>query len=99
MQAKSLQSCLPLCDHVDWGPPGSSIHGILQARILEWVAISSSRGSSRPRDQAHVSYVSSIGRQVLYQYCHLGSPSSNNKLLLVTLLNTNTTITTNNNSY
>ena len=38
------QSCLTLCDPMDFGPPGSSIHGILQARILEWVAISFSRG-------------------------------------------------------
>ena len=38
--AKSLQSCLTLCDPIDSSPPGSSIHGILQARILEWVAIS-----------------------------------------------------------
>ena len=44
------QSCLILCDPVDCSPPGSSVHGILQARILEWVAISSSRGSSLPRD-------------------------------------------------
>ena len=42
--AKSLQSCLTLCNRVDCSPPGSSVHGILQARILEWVAISSSRG-------------------------------------------------------
>ena len=41
--AKSLQSCLTLCDHIDGSPPGSSIPGILQARILEWVAISFSR--------------------------------------------------------
>ena len=41
--------CLILCDPVDWSPPGYSVHGILQARILEWVAISFSRGSSRPR--------------------------------------------------
>ena len=46
--------------------PGSSAHGILQAKILEWVAVSSSRGSSRPRDQTHISYVSCIGRRVLY---------------------------------
>ena len=49
-------------------PPGSSVHGILQGRILEWVAISSSRASSQPRDQIHVSCVSCIGRQVLYHY-------------------------------
>ena len=40
--AKSLQSCLTLCDPIDGSPPGSSVHGILQARTLEWVAISSS---------------------------------------------------------
>ena len=40
------QSCLTLCDPVDCSPPGSSVHGILQARVLEWVAISFSRGSS-----------------------------------------------------
>ena len=43
------QSCLTLCDPMDCGPPGFSVHGISQARILEWVVISSSRGSSRPR--------------------------------------------------
>ena len=48
------QSCLPLCDPMDYSPPGSSVHGIFQARILEWVAISYSRGSSRPRDQTCV---------------------------------------------
>ena len=47
--AKSLQSCPTLCDPMDCGLPGSSIHGILWAKILEWVAMSSSRGSSRPR--------------------------------------------------
>ena len=52
----------------------SSVHGILQAKILEWVAMSSSRGSFQPRDRTHVSYVSYIGRQVLYHECHLGSP-------------------------
>ena len=46
-----------LCDPVDCGPPGSSVHGILQARILEWGAISFSRGSSRPRDQTQVSRI------------------------------------------
>ena len=51
MHDQSLQSCLPLCDPVDRSPPGSSIHGILQARILEWVAMSFSRQSSQPRDK------------------------------------------------
>ena len=45
------QSCLTLCDPMNYSPPGSSVHGILQARILEWVAMLSSRGSSQPRDQ------------------------------------------------
>ena len=44
------QSCLPLCDPMDCSPPDSSVHRVPQERILEWVAISSSRGSSRPRD-------------------------------------------------
>ena len=65
MCAKSLQLCLPLCNPMDCSPPGSSVHGILQAGILQWVAIPSSRGSSWPRDQTHISYVSCIGRWVL----------------------------------
>ena len=64
MHAKSLH-CVQLCDPVDYSPPGSFVHGILQARILEWVAMPSSRGSTQPRDQTHVSYVSGIGRQIL----------------------------------
>ena len=50
-----LQSCLTLWDHVDYSPPGSSVHGALQARILEWVAMSFSRESCWPRDRTHVS--------------------------------------------
>ena len=50
-------SLVRLCDPVDCSPPGSSVHGILQAGILEWVAISFFRGSSRPRDQTQVSRV------------------------------------------
>ena len=50
MKVLVAQSCLTLCDPVDCSPPGSSVHGILQARILGWVAISFSRGSSQPRD-------------------------------------------------
>ena len=49
------QSCLTLCDPRDCSPPGSSVHEIFQARILEWVAIFFSRGSSQPRDQTQVS--------------------------------------------
>ena len=50
------QSCLTLCNPVDCSLPGSSVHGILQARILEGVAVSFSRGSSRPRDRMYISY-------------------------------------------
>ena len=49
------QSCPTLCDSTDCGPPGSSAHGVLQGRILEWVAVPFSRGSSQPRDRTHVS--------------------------------------------
>ena len=62
---KSLQSCLTLCDPMNCSPPGSSVHRILHARILEWVAIPSSTGSSRPGDRIHVSYISCTGRQIL----------------------------------
>ena len=62
MRAMSLQSCLTLCDPMDYSLPGSFAHGILQTRIPEWVAICFSRGPSQPRDQTHVSYVSYIGR-------------------------------------
>ena len=51
------QLCLTLCDPMDYSPPGSSICGIFQARILEWVAIPFSRGSSQPRDQTHISCI------------------------------------------
>ena len=53
-KVKIAQSYLTLCDPVGCSPPGSSVHGILQARIQEWVAISYSRGSSQPRDRTHV---------------------------------------------
>ena len=62
------QSCPTLCDPMDCRLPGSSVHGILQARTLEWVAISSSRGSSQPRDWTHVSCISCIGRWILYHF-------------------------------
>ena len=63
--AQSLQMCPTLCDSMKCSPPGSSVHGIPQAGILEWVAMSSSRGSSPPRNQT---WVSCIGRQVLYSW-------------------------------
>ena len=69
------QSCPILCDPMGCSPPGFSVHGIFQARILEQVAISFSRGSSRHRDQICVSWVSCIGRCVLYQLRHQGSVS------------------------
>ena len=53
--AKSLQLCPTLCGPVDCSPPSSSVSGILQARILDWVAMPSSRESSRPRNRTHIS--------------------------------------------
>ena len=50
-------ACLTLCDPVDCSPPGSSVHGILQATALEWVAVHFSRGSSWPRDRTQVSCI------------------------------------------
>ena len=66
MCPKSLQSCLTLCDPKARSLPGSSVHGILKARILEWVAMPSSRGSSPPRDRTHVSDVSCSGTFNIY---------------------------------
>ena len=60
------QSRPAFCDPVGCSPPGSCVHGILQARILEQVTISSSRASSQPRDRTLISSVSGTGRQVLY---------------------------------
>ena len=57
----------------DCSPEGSSVHGILRARILDWLAMPFSRGSSWPRDQTLVSFISCIGRWVLYHWRHLGS--------------------------
>ena len=56
-ESEVAQSCPTLCDPVDCSSPGSSVHGILQARMLEWVAISFSRGSSQPRDRTQVSRI------------------------------------------
>ena len=53
------QSCPTLCNPMDWSLPGSSVHGTLQARIMEWVAITFSRVSSQPRDQTQLSCIAS----------------------------------------
>ena len=66
IHAKLLQSSLTLCDPMDYSSPGSSVHGILQVRVLEWVARLFSRGSSQPRDGTRVSYVSCVDRRILY---------------------------------
>ena len=63
--AKSLQSCLTLCDPGVYGLPGSSVHGILQAIVLEWVAMPSFRNPPNPGIQP-TSLMSYFGRQVLY---------------------------------
>ena len=63
--------CLPLCNPMDCSLPGSSIHGIFQARVLEWLAISFSRGSSQPRDQI---YISCISRRILYHWATPETP-------------------------
>ena len=69
------QSCLFLCDIMDCNPPGSSVHGILQARVLEWVAMPFSRRYSRQGSNSCL-FISCIGRQILYQLSHLDSPGS-----------------------
>ena len=74
MLSKSLQLCLTHCDSMDGSLPGSSVQGIVQARILEWVARSSSKGPSQPKDGTTVSTVFCIGREVLYRQHHLGNP-------------------------
>ena len=60
-ESEVTQSCPTLCHPMDCSLPGTSIHGILQARLLEWVAIAFSRGSSQPRDGTRVSYI--VGRR------------------------------------
>ena len=63
-------------DPLDCRPPGSSVHGIFQAKILEWDAISSSRGSSRPKDWTHISCVSWTAVRIFLQLSHLGNPKA-----------------------
>ena len=70
------QSCLTLCDPMDCRPPDSSVHGISQARMLEWVAMPSSRASFWSRDQPRISCISCISRRFLYHWEALPSPYS-----------------------
>ena len=63
-----VQSCPTLCDSVDCSPPGSAIHGIFQAEMLEWVAFFFSRGSSQPQDWTPISCISYAGRWILYHW-------------------------------
>ena len=74
MGAQELQLYPTLHSPMNCSLPGSSVHGILQARILEWVAMFSSRGSSQARHRACISQVFCIGRRVIYKQRHLGSP-------------------------
>ena len=66
VRAYSLQSSPTLYDHMDYGQPDSSVHGILQATVLEWVAMPSSERFSRPSYRTHIFCVFCISRQVLY---------------------------------
>ena len=76
MKVLVAQSCLTLCDPIDCNPPGSSVYGILQARILEWVARPFSRGSPRPRDQTQVSCIAGRFFTVLVTREAIPSPCS-----------------------
>ena len=73
-ESETAQSCPTLCDPMDCSLRGSFIHGIFQARVLEWVAISFSRGSSRPRDRTWVSHIAS---RWFYHLSHQGSSPAN----------------------
>ena len=79
VRAKSLQSCRTLCDPKDCSPPGSSVHGILQARILEWVVMPSSRVSSWPRDRTCVSCSSCITGRFFYHWATRNAYNSTSK--------------------
>ena len=69
-ESEVAQSCPTLRDPVDCNLSGSAVHGIFQARVLEWIAIYSSRGSSRPRNRTQVSFIA--GRR-FYHLSHQGS--------------------------
>ena len=85
MHAKVLQVCPTLCNPMDCCPPGSAVHGILQARILEWVA--APLPGALPDPGIELIYLHLLHRrQVLYPLNHLGSPSSISKGLQITAL-------------
>ena len=79
MCAQSLLLCPTFCDPMQFNHPStsSSAHEISQARIMEWVAISSSRGSSQPKDWIHISWGSCIAGEFFFTMSHQGSPTLN----------------------
>ena len=83
-----MLSCpsLTLYDPMNYSPPGSSVPGILQARIMEWGAIASSKGSSQSRDRIRVSYVSCIGKSGSLPLAPPGKPEYNGKNIFIILL-------------
>ena len=90
-----VPSCSTLCDPIDCSPPGSSVHWLFQARLLEWAALSSSRGSSWSRDQTHLLYLL-LGRHILYHYTTFSTrhlilcPYSNRKTTKADMFSLNT---------
>ena len=76
LESSVTQLCLTICNPMDYSPTGSSVHGIFQARILVWVATSSSRGSSQPRDRTHISCIFCIGRRILYHWATWEVPTN-----------------------
>ena len=82
MHAKLLQSCPILCNPMNCSLPGSSVHEIFQAGILDWIDISYSKGSSRPNDETCISFTSCFGKQILY-LCTTWKPSDEIELQFV----------------
>ena len=84
--AQSLQSWPTLCNPMECSPLGPCVHGILQARIMEWAAMPSSRRSSQLRDGNHVSYVSCIGRQDFFLPLELPGKLNNGPYLIFIII-------------
>ena len=78
--------CLTLCGPKDYSPPGSTVHEISQGRIVEWIAISYSRGSSQSRDWTRVSFISCTGSGILYHQHHLGNSILETGVVLIVLI-------------